>query len=611
MRINSITPFYPLLPQASEQAQGAPALRKIFRPFIQPAVQHRFVRPVQRHYTQQNRRLDTAAPSPRNTQGGNYDATLRANDPYIHRANRQSFSKQQAIEQLTRQTTTWQDSNRDNKTEISYYFNRERGVGFSDAQKQAARRSIESWGDVANLAFTENGAPAEGRLTFRISDKVKVADGAYPYRTFKDSVSGDTRYNPAFVTRNTLTHEIGHALGLSHPGAYDGQSDDTQRAYAQDSKAHSVMSYYNAQSSGKNLNHNPLAPMMDDISAIQHKYGANYQTRREDNTYGFNSNTGRDYYSLRNARDVANFCIWDGGGNDTLDVSGYHQNQVINLKDGSFSDIGGWQGNVSIARGSIIENAIGGSGNDALIGNAANNRLTGGAGGDRMRGGAGADTFVYNHASDSTPENPDVIMDFTTGTDKIDVSQALKNAGLPALSFAQTWSGKAGEAILTYDEQSGTGAVFIDMTGNGRADVLIRTHGQVKPGDIVHASGASPAPLETRTATPTPIERRLETLAPRPPFTFTKASESGMANSRLLTDFISGKDQIDLRGVQEEANTRFKLVKAFTGEIGDTVVSFNPQTQRYFIAVDLTGDRKTDFLVRSTQLLRAGDVIAG
>ncbi|MGK9608353.1 M10 family metallopeptidase C-terminal domain-containing protein, partial [Salmonella enterica subsp. enterica] len=84
--------------------------------------------------------------------------------------------------------------------------------------------------------------------------------------------------------------------------------------------------------------------------------------------------------------------------------------------------------------GCTIENAIGGSGADALIGNDEDNRLTGGASADRLRGGRGADSFVYHHASDSTPQNPDEIMDFTSGTDKIDVTGALRSAGLSSVS---------------------------------------------------------------------------------------------------------------------------------------------------------------------------------
>ena len=83
------------------------------------------------------------------------------------------------------------------------------------------------------------------------------------------------------------------------------------------------------------------------------------------------------------------FAVWDAGGNDTFDFSGYTANQRINLNEKSFSDVGGLKGNVSIAAGVTIENAIGGSGNDVIVGNAANNVLKGGAGNDVLFGGGG------------------------------------------------------------------------------------------------------------------------------------------------------------------------------------------------------------------------------
>lgn len=419
-------------------------------------------------------------PSPHTWDGK--DMTQRPNDPHIARVNKRSYDNQQIIEQLTRNVPTWQDKNQNNTTEISVSFN---PGGFNEYQKQEARRSLTSWSDVANLQFTENGGPSEGRVTFGISNRVRTAQGTYP--TPYGGGGGATLYNSRMATRTVMTHEIGHALGLKHPGNYDGSASESQRVYAQDSTAHTVMSYFGDQSSGKQLGAKPLAPMMDDIAAIQKKYGANYQTRKEDNTYGFNSNTQRDYYTLNSAQDRMIACIWDGAGNDTLDVSGYKSNQVINLKAGAFSDIGGLKGNVSIARGCTIENAVGGAGHDALIGNEANNRLTGGLGADQIRGGDGADTFVYNDARDSTPEQPDTLMDFTSGTDKIDVSGALQKARVSGLNFVQTFSGKEGETLLTYDQATGKGSVSIDLNGNGRADLLIKTHGQVKPEDIVQS----------------------------------------------------------------------------------------------------------------------------
>lgn len=467
----------------------------IFRPFIQPFISHPWLRPflhpALRHPAQpalHTARVPLQNPdssSPRNWEGK--DMTKREADPYIAKVNKQSYDKQQAIEQLTRGISSWQDTNQNNKTEIAYSFN---PGGFNDQQKQDARQVLTAWGDLANLEFTENGGAAEGRVTFGISNSVRHAYGNHP--TPHGGRGGETVYNPARVTREDMIHETGHALGLNHPGNYDGSAQDHQREYAQDSTAHTVMSYFNAGHSGKQLGAKPVAPMMDDISAIQEKYGANHQTRKEDNTYGFNSNTQRDYYTLNTAQDRFIACIWDGAGNDTLDVSGYQSNQNINLRAGSFSDVGGLQGNVSIARNCTIENAIGGHGHDTLIGNDADNRLTGGGGADQLRGDGGADTFIYTNASDSTPEHPDTLMDFTSGTDKIDVSGAMNNANTAALRLVQTFSRKAGETVLVYDEKTGHGSVSIDLTGNGRADLLINTRGQVKPEDILQLK---PAPL--------------------------------------------------------------------------------------------------------------------
>jgi serralysin len=70
--------------------------------------------------------------------------------------------------------------------------------------------------------------------------------------------------------------------------------------------------------------------------------------------------------------------------------------------------------NIGIAYGAIIENAVGGAGDDRINGNAANNLLT---------GGAGADRFIF--VDDGSV---DTITDFKSGTDKIDLSELGINA---------------------------------------------------------------------------------------------------------------------------------------------------------------------------------------
>src|SRR5207237_1393557 len=78
----------------------------------------------------------------------------------------------------------------------------------------------------------------------------------------------------------------------------------------------------------------------------------------------------------------------------TLDCSGYSAAQTIDLHPGSFSSVGGLVHNIGIATTAIIENAIGGGGNDTLIANELGCTLNGGGGNDYLIGQAGNDTLI-------------------------------------------------------------------------------------------------------------------------------------------------------------------------------------------------------------------------
>src|SRR5262245_8197115 len=98
----------------------------------------------------------------------------------------------------------------------------------------------------------------------------------------------------------------------------------------------------------------------------------------------------------------------DAGGNDTPDVSGFWQDQYVDLQPGHYSSIGALKQNVAMAfnatsgvfgnptlnPNAVIENAVGGSGNDTIVGNAVDNRHDGGDGNDLIRDGDGKDTLI-------------------------------------------------------------------------------------------------------------------------------------------------------------------------------------------------------------------------
>src|SRR6185437_3805903 len=211
----------------------------------------------------------------------------------------------------------------------------------------------------------------------------------------------------------TYIHEIGHALGLGHQGPYNGSAVYSSNAlYADDTWQYSIMSYFSENNYSGSTYRYVVSPQMADIYAVGQIYGAATTTRAGDTVYGFHSNAGAVFDFTTYTRAPA-LTIYDSGGNDTLDCSGYSAAQTIDLHAGAFSSVGGLVNNIGIASYTTIENAIGGSGNDtliandggctlsggagndALIGGAGNDRLVGGAGIDIMTGGGGADTFVF------------------------------------------------------------------------------------------------------------------------------------------------------------------------------------------------------------------------
>jgi serralysin len=276
------------------------------------------------------------------------------------------------------------------------------------------------------------------------------------------------------------------------------------------------MSYWDASNTGADhirdgTHYVGATPLLYDILALQKLYGANMATRTGDTVYGFNSNTGQSPFNFAvNPGPV--IAIWDAGGNDTLDLSGYATPSRIDLNDGEFSDAGGMTMNIAIAFGAVIENAVGGAGDDVLIGNSANNVLTGGGGSDRLSGArgvdvligsAGADVFVFNATADSGikallacgPDKsiknvvPDLLRDFVSGEDRIDLSiidAVASSEGDDAFTYigSAAFSGRAGE--LRFEFANGTVHIFGDVDGNGIADLHIITSGStLQPGDFI------------------------------------------------------------------------------------------------------------------------------
>ncbi len=319
-----------------------------------------------------------------------------------------SYSVDQAADYILRDDAAWTDRDGNGTINLTYTFLTAKPAGFDNSlgtfsafnaqQKAQAVLSMQSLGRRRQGQLYPGGFRRRRAYDLRQLQQRQCGRCSFAYLPSGNSrTDGQSRYlvdNSYKVNttpdngnygRQTLTHEIGHTLGLSHPGDYnagEGNPSYKDATYAEDTRGYSVMSYWSESNTDQNFVKGGApsyssAPLLDDITAVQQLYGANMSTRAGDTVYGFNSTAGRDFYSATSASSKVVFSVWDGGGKDTLDFSGFTQNQKINLNAASFSDVGGMVGNVSIAKGVVVENAVGGSGNDLLIGNAAANDLKG------------------------------------------------------------------------------------------------------------------------------------------------------------------------------------------------------------------------------------------
>gem|GEM_PF-1471521 len=308
-------------------------------------------------------------------------------------------------------TYSFMTSNPDNSKDANF-------VAFTQKQSEFFEQRLGEWGEFANITFTRINNGNKGQIRFGMKALEGQGLSGSPNPGGSTNTWIDKHWSTGFDTTpgrflwSLGLHEMGHALGLDHPGPYNFGSKEADNAYSksnnympkgEDNYQYSLMSYndgLNGRVKYTGSEATALTPLLYDIATIQYLYGANAKTR-----------TGTDTYSFNDPNKAVHQAIWDAGGIDTISAANQILPATIDLKAGAFSSIGPRAdgsstpatNNLAIAYAvaginSTIENAIGGANDDKIYGNSANNILQGNGGGDYIDGWEG-DDILYGGTS--------------------------------------------------------------------------------------------------------------------------------------------------------------------------------------------------------------------